>query len=270
MTGRHARQSFLGERSEEVLGSLRVGVVGLGGGGSHVIQQLAHVGVGDFLVFDPDIVEDSNLNRLVGATARDARLGTPKTTIARRIIKGVNPKAKVVAVAKDWRGESVRLRDRDVIIGCLDNYRARAELEILARRYLIPYVDIGMDVHARGDHYLISGQVILSMPSAPCLRCLGFLRPELLEQEASRYGDAGGRPQVVWPNGILASAAVSIVVQLCSPWHAGHSSDVYLEYDGNTQTLGTSNRLVYGVRSCTHFMAMDAFGDPWYGRDRYK
>ncbi len=266
MTGRHARQSFLGPRSEEVLRSLRVGVVGVGGGGSHVIQQLAHVGVGDFLVLDPDKVEDTNMNRLVGAIARDVRLGTPKASIARRVIKGVNPKARVVAVSKDWRLESDRLRDRDVIVGCVDTYRTRSELEVLARRYLIPYVDIGMDVHSRDASYLISGQVILSMPGAPCMRCLGFLRPELLEQEASRYGEAGGRPQVVWPNGILASAAVGTIVQLFSPWHPGNPSTVYLEYDGNTQTIGTSNRLAHGARNCTHFTAALGLGDPWYER----
>jgi hypothetical protein len=184
--------------------------------------------------------------------------------IARRVIKGVNPNAKVMTVPNDWRVESDRLRDRDVIVGCVDTYRARAELEAMARRYLIPYVDIGMDVHSRDGSYLISGQVILSMPEAPCMRCLGFLRPELLGQEASRYGEAGGRPQVVWPNGILASAAVGVIVQLFTPWHSGHALSVYLEYEGNEQTMDTSNRLMHRAQGCTHFGGLGALGDPWY------
>lgn len=36
------RQSFLGEYSDDVLAAAHVAIVGLGGGGSHVSQQLAH------------------------------------------------------------------------------------------------------------------------------------------------------------------------------------------------------------------------------------
>jgi len=54
----------------------------LGGGGSHIVQQLAHLGVGNFVLVDPDHVEETNLNRLVGATNKDAAKATPKTTVS--------------------------------------------------------------------------------------------------------------------------------------------------------------------------------------------
>ena len=41
---RFSRQSFLGSDSEERIARCTIGVPGLGGGGSHVIQQLAHIG----------------------------------------------------------------------------------------------------------------------------------------------------------------------------------------------------------------------------------
>ena len=82
MSERLSRQSFLGVRSDEILSSVRVGIIGLGGGGAHVVQQLAHVGVADFVTCDPDRVEESNLNRLVGAAAADAESGTLKTDVA--------------------------------------------------------------------------------------------------------------------------------------------------------------------------------------------
>jgi hypothetical protein len=47
---------------------------------------------------------------------------------------------------------------------------------------------------------------------------MGFLTDELLTQEAARYGDAGGRPQVIWSNGVLCSAAVGIIVDLLTGW----------------------------------------------------
>jgi hypothetical protein len=79
-----------------------------------------------------------------------------------------------------------------VIVGSVDSFKERQQLERFARRHLIPYVDIGMDVHKLGDrHYLIGGQVFLSSPGQPCLRCCNIVTDERLEQEALRYGDAG-------------------------------------------------------------------------------
>ena len=86
MVDRLLRQSFLGSDSDATLWRLRVAIVGLGGGGSHIAQQLAHVGVGKFVLIDPDVVEDSNLNRLVGAGARDAIKHTPKVQVLKRVI----------------------------------------------------------------------------------------------------------------------------------------------------------------------------------------
>jgi hypothetical protein len=50
-----------------------VGVIGCGGGASHVIQQLAYLGVGKLTLVDADLVEVTNLNRLIGAVPPRAR-----------------------------------------------------------------------------------------------------------------------------------------------------------------------------------------------------
>ena len=68
MANSQSRQSFLGEDSEEILISVTAGLVGYSGGGSHFGQQLAHVGVGNFVIVDPQLIEDTNLTRLVGWT----------------------------------------------------------------------------------------------------------------------------------------------------------------------------------------------------------
>src|SRR5947209_1053619 len=97
------RQSFLGPNSSYDLGNVGVGIVGLGGGGSHVAQQLAHVGVGRFTVFDPDVVELSNLNRLVGATFEDALKKVPKPIVAERVVMNINPQARVSTILNTWQ-----------------------------------------------------------------------------------------------------------------------------------------------------------------------
>ncbi len=233
-----SRQSFLGGNSDEVLASSRVALVGLGGGGSHLAQQLAHVGVGNFALVDGDRAEETNLNRLVGATLKDALTGLRKTRIAYRLIKGINPDARVWIADCNWQEAHTILHDRDVVFGCLDSYRDRDELETLCRRYLIPYIDIGMDVTSSSDQFVVSGQMILSMPGEPCMKCFGFITEALLAREAERYGAAGPRPQVVWPNGVLASAAVGTFIQLTTPWHKNHKPISYLEYDKYQHTAG--------------------------------
>src|ERR1700687_1336845 len=72
------RQGFLGADSQERLERCVVGIVGLGGGVSRVVQQLAHVGFQRYVIYDPDVVDYSNLNRLVGAIEADAAAQRPK------------------------------------------------------------------------------------------------------------------------------------------------------------------------------------------------
>jgi molybdopterin-synthase adenylyltransferase len=248
------RQSFLGASSDRDLSGLRVGIVGLGGGGSHVAQQLAHVGVGKYVLVDPDVIEDSNLNQLVGATAHDVTAAVTKVDIAERLILNVHPAADVQTQCAQWQENLDLLKTCDVIVGGVDSVRAKDELERFCRRFLIPYIDIGMDVHKVDDHFLIAGQVVLSSPGCPCLRCMGIVREADLEAEARNYGAAGGKPQVVWPNGLLASAAVGLLVQMVCPWHAEATETAYLEYDGNQNTLRPSMRLkALAAGCCKHY-----------------
>jgi len=108
---------------------------------------------------------------------------------------------------------------RTSCLGCLDGYQQRDYLEGAARRYCLPLVDIGMDVAMITEQsYAVAGQMIMTRPGGPCLRCLGFITPERLAREENRYGDAGINSQVVWTNGTLASLAVGAFVKLVSPW----------------------------------------------------
>ncbi len=85
-----------------------------------------------------------------------------------------------------------------------------------------------------------------------------------LKDEAEQYGDAGPQPQVVWSNGVLASTAIGLFVQLISPWHASSTDTAYFEYNGNDNTLAPSPRLQYAkAASCSHFPNID-LGDPFF------
>jgi len=259
-----SRQSFLGKNSSVVLKEAKVGIVGLGGGGSHIAQQLAHVGVGNFLLVDPDSIEEHNLNRLVGGTVRDVRRKASKVEIARRVILGVQPHADIKPMACIWQHAVNELRKCDVIFGCVDSFRERDELERFCRQNLIPYIDIGMDVTKVGPDYLVAGQTLLSMPGQPCLRCVGVITEERLEREAETYGAAGPHAQVIWPNGVLASLAVGFFMQLLTPWHRKPAIGAYREYDANSNTVRVSPKWrSLEERKCPHHPEKDR-GDPTF------
>jgi hypothetical protein len=255
------RQSFLGERSTGIFEQLNVVLVGLGGGGSHLVQQLAHLGVRRFTLIDFDRMADSNLNRLVGAHFDDIAAERLKTEIAKRLILAINPEAEITVINSRWQDAAEAVQAGDVVFGCVDTYEDRAQLETECRRYLIPFIDIGMDVHEGGEGFQISGQVILSMPGQPCMRCMGFITDEKMAIEAAKYGNVGGRPQVIWPNGLLASSAIGIFTDLVTGWSGQKDRLVYLAYDGNTGQISSHIRLKYIEQRCAHFEGMDV-GQP--------
>lgn len=248
-----SRQSFLGPTSQNTLEGIKVGLVGGGGGGSHIAQQLAHIGVLDHVIADHDIVEEANLNRLVGATARDVKTEKPKVEILSRLIRRVSPTARIQALQGRWQDHQICFRDCSVIFGCVDSFAERDELERFCRRFLIVYIDIGMDVIAYPEGNRIVGQVVQSFPGAHCLRCLGIINDHKLALEAKRYGAAGGRAQVVWSNGVLASTAISVFMRLVTDWGPKRES-VYLEYNGNDSILNECGVLkALRNEQCRHY-----------------
>jgi len=156
----YSRQSFLGPDSGQVLATATIGFCGLGGGGSHAVQQAAHLGIGNFVLVDPDEIEDSNLNRLVGGTALDVKKASPKVEIAKRLILAINPRAKVVVRRTNWQEAIEPLKRCDLLIAGIDTVRGKDELERFCRGMLIPYIDMGMDVHEMGARYLGSGLIV--------------------------------------------------------------------------------------------------------------
>jgi len=265
MNDRFASQSFLGPESDAIFADVTVGIVGLSGGGSHIVQQLAHVGVGRYVVVDYDRAEARNLNRLVGGTVEDVAASRLKTEIAERVIRNVNPEAEVIARPVRWQEAMPELRGCDVLFGCVDRFNERAQLERVARRFLIPYIDLGMDIHPAASGFSLSGQVVLSSPGGPCLWCLGILTEGRLAEEAKKYGRAGSRPQVIWPNGVLASLGIGLFVQLPCPWHGAAQLTACCEFDGDHHRVETS-RMEYAEQlRCRHFPA-DEVGDQFFAR----
>lgn len=167
----HDRQLLaFGPQGIRAIATSSVGVVGLSGGGSHVAQQLLHAGVGELVGVDPQLVEESNLRRLVGAYRSD--IGKQKVDVVRRMARRIASGVRVVGVTEEFpsaRSLEV-LRRVDVLIGCVDGWDVRDDLNTFALEHRIPYVDIGAVVTppAEGSGVRVSGQIAVVLPDGPC------------------------------------------------------------------------------------------------------
>jgi molybdopterin-synthase adenylyltransferase len=221
---RYTRQiALFGIEGQRRLAKARVAVLGLGGLGSHACQQLAYLGVRNFVIVDDDPVEDSNLNRLVGAVP--GNVGAHKTEVAERLIKAIQPSARVeIHEAKmPDEGAATAVQQTDLVLGCFDNDYPRLLTTALAAKSQLPYIDAATDVVAGDGKPAYGGRVVVAGTSPGCLSCLGQLdqdeirraqlSDEELQAEATIYGVTvealrGTGPSVVSLNGVVASLAV--------------------------------------------------------------
>lgn len=191
-----ARQELaLGANFNRLMRQLRVGVVGAGGTGSPLLQQLARMGVGRIAIFDPDHVEYSNLNRLYGATRNDAEQAVKKVDVARREIERMGLGTEI-ATFDNWIGaEECRdaLKSMDLIFGCTDDHDGRLLLNRLAYYYLIPVIDIGLALRVIERHGIpgldADGRVTVLEPGSVCLVCRRVVNASIAAEEALRRND---------------------------------------------------------------------------------
>lgn len=252
------RQALLtGGAGEVRIRQARIGVAGLSGGGSHVVQQLAHIGVGEIIGIDSARAKPSHRARLIGITQSDARRGSLKTDIMARLVRRITRSVRFTGVPHAIPEQPAidALKEADIVVGCVDTYHARADLQDLCARFLIPYVDIGLLIRPveGGTGLTIGGNVITAIPGLSCLWCTGFLSEEKLAAETggrarSYFEGSDGQAQVVSMNGLLASQAVSEVLQLLTGFAPVTEELVIKKYDGLSGTL--AEWMVEADRKC--------------------
>ena len=153
-----------------ILGTKRILVVGCGGLGGHIIDQLARIGVGFLRVVDGDVFESSNLNRQF--LSRMHLLGRSKARAAAEHVARVNPDIQVEAVEEFMTRQKVRtlIADCDIVLDALDNIPSRRLLAAACAEAGIPYV-----------YGAIQGWVAQAAISMPGDRLIDTLYPEEIE-----------------------------------------------------------------------------------------
>jgi molybdopterin-synthase adenylyltransferase len=234
-----------GLAGQQAIQRLRIAIVGLGGTGSVLAQQLVHLGVREFLLIDPDTLECTNLNRVVGA--RESDIGAPKVQIAQRYLEDFSNQVGVQTIMGDvCRAQIAKeLASADFIFGCTDSHGSRSVIQQIAYQYLIPCIDMGSTITApKGEVTGIYGRVQLLSPGHGCLWCSGLLNSEEIrrdmlserERKMDPYipGSREPAPSVISLNSTVVSMAVSMFLNVVTeiPGDARH-----LVYDARASKL---------------------------------
>lgn len=221
---RHSRQvAFFGAEGQKAIQRIKAVIVGVGGIGSHVAQQLAFLGVRSITLIDDDTLDESNLNRLIGARSDDP-MGMKKVDIVERHILSIDPRVKVSKVDESFisRNGYGAAKEATVVFGCVDLDGPRLVLNEFCLAYELLYVDVASDIMPDGAEY--GGRVVAIFDANGCLYCWGEIDStqagvDLETQEArkdresiygvpvSALGSTG--PSVVSINGVVASLAVT-------------------------------------------------------------
>jgi molybdopterin/thiamine biosynthesis adenylyltransferase len=220
---------MFGAEGQARLRQAHVTIVGVGGLGSHVVQQLALLGVGAISLIDHEQISKSNKNRYIGVKDSDPVPGTFKVDVASRMMRSIDPSIDVFEVPHSLMssGAFSAVRKADYVFGCLDNDGPRFVLNDVTTAHAKPYLDLASDV-VEGS---FGGRVLIKTKYSGCLFCFGELDKtevqSFLESPADRmnreavYGIHRGHldragPSVVSVNGTIASLAVTEFMIACT------------------------------------------------------
>jgi molybdopterin/thiamine biosynthesis adenylyltransferase len=159
---------------QAIIGCLHVGVVGNGGTGSAVCEQLIRLGIGKLSACDGQALESSNVTRVYGSGLSD--LGRPKVEIVLNHANRIGLSTEVALFPADITERPIAesLRDCDIIFGCTDDEWGRSILCRIATDYCIPVFDMGVKIDSHeGRIASVEGRVTTLAPGTACLFCRG-------------------------------------------------------------------------------------------------
>jgi molybdopterin/thiamine biosynthesis adenylyltransferase len=268
---RFARQVLMfGAAGQEILRGLTVAVVGAGGGGSLLIEMLAHLGVGKLIIVDFDLISKSNLSRVVGATAAD--VGRLKVDVMRELVARIDPAIEVDAFYGDiaYAADALRVAEADFAFLATDSILSRYAYNLLCHQYLVPGIQVGAKVtaDAAGNVTLVHVMERPTLLAGPCLHCMGAIPEAALnaeqlsgaERRAQRYlHDPDGEdedqlddPSVITLNAIAASLAATDFLLMFTGLLAPTPLVSRVYYPQTHELHGRMDVMKPGCRFCDH------------------
>ena len=181
-----------GERRQQGLARLRIGIVGVGSVGCMVAESLARIGIEQITLIDPDRIETHNLDRLLYASKKD--VGTRKVALAAHHLKrsatasrfSVSPLAGGIQEEDCYKAAL----DCDLLFSAVDRPLPKDTLNRIAYAHCIPVISGGVYVSNKATDGAL-GQahwsVLVVGPGRRCLRCDGQYSSSdvVMEQDGS-------------------------------------------------------------------------------------
>lgn len=179
--------NIIGFEGQEKLKKSRVAIVGLGGLGSPIAMILTAMGVGYIRLIDRDIVEKSNLHRQHLYTFKD--IGYPKVEVASRRLRDMNPYVEIdpYPLYIDYSSAVEAVREVDIVLDGLDNFKARRAINKACYKLSIPYIYAS----AIETYGMVS---TLIYPEGPCLECIF---PNVSDQNLPTCSTVGVHPSIL-------------------------------------------------------------------------
>jgi hypothetical protein len=239
-----------GSDIQSLLQRLHIGVVGCGGTGSAVAEQLIRLGVGKLTVADGQAFEKTNINRVYGSTFKDD--GIPKVELINRLAQQIGLGTDMNAIPHPISFASTinQMKNTDLIFGCTDDHWGRSILTKLAVYYGIPIFDLGVKIDSKdGIIKSIQGRVTILLGHYACLFCreringkdvqiesLAELDPEQLKRLIKAgYADElpDPSPAVISFTTMIASLAISEFIHRLTGYMGNdrHSNEVLMLFD---------------------------------------
>lgn len=176
-----------------------ISIVGVGGLGSIIAEHLIHMGFHEINLIDPDVLEMSNLNRVVGAYYEDAQKKLYKVDVVKRHLTRINPKATIQAYKKDVHDREMEsvLALSDWMIVATDNHSSRLRVQEICIEYFVPLLSVGVNITVKdGKIEDMSGEVITArVGDYLCLQCLHRINP--IKVASERHPDKTIREELV-------------------------------------------------------------------------
>ncbi len=134
-------RQLLGDAGVERLKNARVLVLGLGGVGAYVAEQLARAGIGHLTIVDGDCVDLSNCNRQLPALT--STIGRPKAEVIAERLLEINPELQVDPRVEFVQDDAIdRLLDTpfDYAVDAIDSLSPKVFFILGCRKRKIPLI----------------------------------------------------------------------------------------------------------------------------------
>lgn len=134
----HRTRLLIGAAATDKLKKSTVMVVGCGAVGSFAIEALARTGVGNLVLIDSDVIEESNINRQLFAL--NSTIHQPKVDVAASRIRDINPDVNVTAI-KTFFDDATELSVMpDFVIDAIDTVSSKIALYKWCMARNVPFV----------------------------------------------------------------------------------------------------------------------------------